>query len=584
MHAALAFLAVSLAPPAAPEPPAVRDDRLRLELVAREPDVVTPVGVAVDGKGRVFVIESHTHSPAKDYPGPKTDLIKRLDDTDGDGKPDRVSVFADGFKDAMNLAFSPSGELYVCHRTGVVVLHDRDGDGKNEAREEILKLETGQTYSHNCLLGIAFSADGWLYVSRGNLGGYPYSYVGSDGARLSGYGDGGDVVKCKPDGGGLRRVATGFWNPFGLDFDANGRLLCVDNDPDARGPNRLLHILEGGDYGFKTRFGAGGLHPYQAWDGELPGTLPMLAGVGEAPSGVLDADRAALPGDYKGNILVTVWGTHRVARFRPKPAGVSLKAKEEALLEGGRAFRPVGIAAAPDGSVYVTDWVKKDYPNHGHGRVWRLSAKRGVETTKPRDPWAKPRSDAGAERLDRLLAAETADRFDELIRSACDADEFVRSAALTALARPVFRDKLLADLGHAEAGRRVFFHPTPQCANCHTVDGRGGPVGPDLSKVGRAVDRRQLLRHVLKPSEEIAQEYQGYTVNTADGKAYVGTQFHFRGSDLTLILLDGKEVRLRLKDVESYEVSQKSLMPDGLEKLMSVRDFRNLLAYLEALK
>lgn len=107
-----------------------------------------------------------------------------------------------------------------------------------------------------------------------------------------------------------------------LDFDAAGRLLCVDNDPDARGPNRLLHLVHGGDYGYKTRYGPGGLPPYQAWDGELPGTLPMLAAVGEAPSGVLDGDRMALPADYRGDLLATVWGRHAIARFRPKPAGL----------------------------------------------------------------------------------------------------------------------------------------------------------------------------------------------------------------------------------------------------------------------
>jgi glucose/arabinose dehydrogenase len=99
-------------------------------------------------------------------------------------------------------------------------------------------------------------------VSRGNTGGSPHAWVGSDGRRLEASGNGGDIVRCRPDGSKLERVATGFWNPFDLKFDRRGRLLCVDNDPDSRGPNRLVHVVAGGDYGFKSLYGSSGLHPY----------------------------------------------------------------------------------------------------------------------------------------------------------------------------------------------------------------------------------------------------------------------------------------------------------------------------------
>ena len=68
-----------------------------------------------------------------------------------------------------------------------------------------------------------------------------------------------------------------------MTFDAFGRLFAVDNDPDSRPPCRLLHIVEGGDYGYRFRNGRKGLHPFTAWNGELPGTLGMVAGTGEAP-------------------------------------------------------------------------------------------------------------------------------------------------------------------------------------------------------------------------------------------------------------------------------------------------------------
>ncbi len=81
-----------------------------------------------------------------------------------------------------------------------------------------------------------------------------------------------------------------------LHFDVFGRLFTVDNDPDSRPPCRLLHIVPGGDYGYRYRNGRAGLHPFTAWNGELPGTLPMIAGTGEAPSGLLTCEFAGLAG------------------------------------------------------------------------------------------------------------------------------------------------------------------------------------------------------------------------------------------------------------------------------------------------
>src|SRR5207302_1551561 len=105
------------------------------------------------------------------------------------------------------------------------------------------------------------------------------------------------------------------------------RLWAVDNDPDARGPCRLLHIIRGGDYGYRFRYGRKGLHPFVAWDGELPGTLPMAAGTAEAPGGILAYEAAGFPREYRGQLLVTSWGDHVVERFTAAPHGASFKAR-----------------------------------------------------------------------------------------------------------------------------------------------------------------------------------------------------------------------------------------------------------------
>ena len=98
----------------------------------------------------------------------------------------------------------------------------------------------------------------------------------------------------------------------------------------------------------------------------------MVAGTGEAPSGVVEYDRDNLPKIIAERLLVTSWGDHRIEQYRLKPHGASFRATMEPVVTGGEDFRPVGIAIAPDGSVYISDWVDKSYTLHGKGRIWRL--------------------------------------------------------------------------------------------------------------------------------------------------------------------------------------------------------------------
>jgi putative heme-binding domain-containing protein len=100
----------------------------------------------------------------------------------------------------------------------------------------------------------------------------------------------------------------------------------------------------------------------------------MVAGTGEAPSGIIAYEHDAFPDEYLGNLLVTSWGDHRIDRFRLQPKGASFESVAEPLIVGGENFRPVGLALGPDGSLYCTDWVLRDYNLHGRGRVWRIAA------------------------------------------------------------------------------------------------------------------------------------------------------------------------------------------------------------------
>jgi putative membrane-bound dehydrogenase-like protein len=450
------------------------DPNLTVELFAKSPDIVHPVGLDFDAKGRLLVIESHTHFPPGDYKGPKHDRIRVIEDTDGDGKADRFTSFHEGTKKTMDIAVHPDGSVYLATRNEILRLRDTDGDGKADDVKRVMFLETKGDYPHNGLSGLCFDSRGDLYFGMGENLGAEYKLIGSDGTTHQDEGEGGNVFWCTADGKKLRRVATGFWNPFGICRDIRERYFVVDNDPDAMPPCRMLHLVEGGDYGYQFRYGRSGRHPFQCWDGQLPGTLPMMAGTGEAPCEILSYESDGLPSEYRGDLLVTSWADHRVERYVAKERGASFSGERKPFVQGGKDFRPVGLAVAPDGSLFVSDWVLSNYQLHGKGAIWHIRPKKPAKVERPTDPakglfsMHRPLRDAAARKLAEsptgrdllrkhltneevrvraacrtaLLAAQAPAALNEkepttheLLRMALDADPFVRHGAIRQLAR-----------------------------------------------------------------------------------------------------------------------------------------------------
>jgi putative membrane-bound dehydrogenase-like protein len=470
----VALSATAATGPSPPSHPRTLDSRLVFELIAAEPAIVTPTGIAVDQRGRILVVESHTHFRPEGYKGPPADRIRVFEDRDHDGKPECTGTFFEGTQKTMNVAVARDGSVFIATRSALYRLADLDGDGRADGTTPgklptpIVRLDTKGDYPHNGLSGFAFDFNGKVYFGLGENLGADYRLIGHDGTTFSGGGEGGNIYRCQPDGTQLERIATGFWNPFHVAFDVFGRLFAVDNDPDSRPPCRLLHIVDGGDYGYRFRNGRRGLHPFTAWNGELPGTLGMVAGTGEAPSGVISYESDNLPEDYRGTLLVTSWGDHRIEQYRLEPNGASFRSVMRPVVIGGDDFRPVGIAASPDGSLYLSDWVDKSYDLHGKGRIWRLRAAHpkapGVAELGPaRISAVNLQTLTGAGKVtDDLIAhcmkSDSADvrafaarilptdRIDLKMIATSDASPLVRADAMRRLADPTAKEILLKGL------------------------------------------------------------------------------------------------------------------------------------------
>ena len=353
----------------AAEFPEVFDSKVVLTKFAGSDLIKHPIGMTYTADGKLLAVESHTHLRPKNYDGPESDQILWLRDTDGDGKADRRSVFfGTNLRATMNIATHPkTGAIYVATKDGVIRLWDKNKNGVVDlySAERIVYFHFDSKYLDNgygCA-GLSFDPEGNLIFGIGGILGAPYYIHGSDGTKFADQGEGGNVWKCTENGEKLERFATGFWNPFGICQTPEGQVFVTDNDPSSRPPSRLHHVIEGGDYGYQFRYGHSGQHPFISWDGELPGTLPMLSGTGDAPCDVLF---------HKGNLLVASWSDHRVEVYPLTWNKTHFSTERTTLLKGGIDFRPVGFARAENGDLYISDWIKGDYQLHGNGTIWRL--------------------------------------------------------------------------------------------------------------------------------------------------------------------------------------------------------------------
>jgi putative heme-binding domain-containing protein len=144
---------------------------------------------------------------------------------------------------------------------------------------------------------------------------------------------------------------------------------------------------------------------------------------------------------------------------------------------------------------------------------------------------------------------------------------------------------VLSTEGNPDRGRRIFLGETGiQCVSCHSLDGAGKEIGPELDQIGGRLAKGELLDSLLFPSDQVGPEFALYNVELLDEQSYSGMIVNQDLAVLSLRLADGRVVWLSRGEIASVSKSSLSLMPEGLLAGMTLQDAADLLSFLEGLK
>ena len=325
----------------------------KVAIAATEPLVVNPVTMTFGPDGRLYVVEW------KEGRGPN-DHIKMLTDADGDGVFDKAEMYMEGLELPAGLLFW-DGWTYITLDHDLVRFKDADGDGKFEVREAVV-TGFGNDDSHHRVSGLIMGPDGFIYMTTGDSDAHA---KGSDGSEATVLRCGG-VFRCKPDGSQLENVAFGMRNPWGnVAFDDEFHIFHTDNDNEGA-PGftgcRLLHVVEGGDYGWRLREGARCCQPdfeRATWNGGRPGRLGWMAETGRgAPAGLCVLNSSAFPPSTRNLLVYPDVFRKSVRAYKTKPVGSTYAIGEEfeLLTSNEGLFRPTDAEIGPDGALYILDW------------------------------------------------------------------------------------------------------------------------------------------------------------------------------------------------------------------------------------
>lgn len=338
-----------------------------VQLVAAEPDIAKPMNLAFDAKGRMWVSSSLEYPFAAAADETPRDTIRILEDTNGDSRADKVTVFADELNIPIGLI--PHDDGVICFSIpNIWFLRDTNGDNQCDTREILYGPFDTTRDTHGMCNAFRRGDDGWIYACHGFNN--RSDVAGRDGHRV--VMNSGNTFRFRPDGSRIELYTQGQVNPFGMSIDRFGDIFSADCHTK---PVTLL--LPGGCY---DSFG----RPHDGL-GYVPNVMEHLHG-STAIAALALGSHLNFPAEYAdstfdGNVM-----TSRVNRNTLKRTGSSIRAIEQPDLVSSSDpwFRPVDLVAGPDGALYIADFYNRiighyevDLQHPGRdrfrGRIWRVS-------------------------------------------------------------------------------------------------------------------------------------------------------------------------------------------------------------------
>lgn len=349
-----------------------------IRLFASEPEVVNPVAMTWDERGRLWVVELYEY-PLGAKPGAKgRDRIKILEDTDGDGRADKVTVFAEGFSLATGILLGHGG-VFLGQAPNVLFLQDTNapadagiGAFQKANKQTVLLTGFGLEDRHELLNGFTWGPDGQLYMTHGVFTRADVKDA-QDPAAPSVRMDAA-VARYNVQTRKFEVYADGTSNPWGVDFDRAGNAFlsaCVID--------HMFHMAPGGIY---VRQGGQPMFPYSYQ--LLPSIVDHRHKMA-AYAGIQVYLGDQWPAEHYGTIFCGNLHDNAVHQDTLTPNGSTFKssAKQDFIRANDGWFMPVSQQVGPDGALWVMDWYDK-YPcyqnaradpdgvDREHGRIWRV--------------------------------------------------------------------------------------------------------------------------------------------------------------------------------------------------------------------
>ncbi|MDB6150388.1 MAG: Membrane-bound dehydrogenase domain protein [Chthoniobacter sp.] len=336
----------------------------RAQLVAAEPDVVQPIAYTMDDRGRLWVLEN-TNYP--NCPGEAKDKILILEDTDGDGKADKRTVFHDKITFASGIAVGFGG-VWVGAPPNLLFIPDKNGDDKPDGEPETVLDGWGWEDTHETLNNFTWGPDGWMYGTHGIFTNSNVGAPGTPKAERTPINAG--VWRLHPVTRKFEVYAEGASNQWGVDWNDHGQAFfeaCVIP--------HMWQLIQGARYHRQA-----GSH-FNKHTYEDIGTIADFEYEKRAYCGAMVYLGGQWPAEFRNTFFFQDIHMNKLRNERMERRGSGYKAVKnmDFLVANDPWFRGLSPQYGPDGSVFLNDWYDKvpchqqrAFTDRSNGRIYKI--------------------------------------------------------------------------------------------------------------------------------------------------------------------------------------------------------------------